>query len=187
MSWFALTRLQELEERQRGHHTCTMKEAHSFCEPSSWHHLKEITLTDRQPGGKVASEAHHSGRGLGALHCLKTTSATIGQASWEAFAPVWCSLTAPVHAHIEHLQHAHPAHTDTGAHTGTNIAGSWGRNRDYRRWTVSQLELEHPSSSPLSLVLSLLSASSSNRSLWPFLLTSWKPPTCYSVSTSPSL
>ncbi|KAK5854333.1 hypothetical protein PBY51_015412 [Eleginops maclovinus] len=32
-------------------------------ESSSWDRLEEIALTDRRQGGKVASEAHHSGRG----------------------------------------------------------------------------------------------------------------------------
>lgn len=97
-----------------------------FCESSSWHELKQKTLTDRRPGGKVAVEARHSGRGLRALCCLKTTGATVGQVSWEASVPVWCTLMARKHTH-----------------TRTDAPGSWGRNREYGRWRASQLELEH--------------------------------------------
>lgn len=54
------------------HHSCNRWGACYFCESSSWHEMKQKTLTDRRPGGKVAVEARHSGRGLRALCCLKT-------------------------------------------------------------------------------------------------------------------
>lgn len=117
------------------HHSCSTRGVCYFCESSSWHELKQKTLTDRWPGGKVAVEARHSGRGLGALCCLKTTGATVGQVSWEASVPVWCTLMALKHTHAR-----------------TDVPGSWGRNRDYGRWRASQLELEH---SAFALLLSL--------------------------------
>lgn len=117
------------------HHSCNRWGACYFCESSSWHEMKQKTLTDRWPGGKVAVEARHSGRGLRALCCLKTTRATVGQVSWEGSVPVWCTLMA--------LKHTR---------THTEAPGSWGRNREYGRWRASQLDLEH---SALASLLSL--------------------------------
>lgn len=130
--WFALAVLQNQDAKDWG---ITLATDEEFAISSSWHELKQKTLTDRRPGGKVAVEARHSGRGLRALCCLKTTGATVGQVSWEASVPVWCTLMA--------LKHTH---------TRTDAPGSWGRNREYGRWRASQLELEH---SAFALLLSL--------------------------------